>query len=265
MKTISFVIPVYNEEKRLSKTFKALKELELPYGLKLEEVIFVNDGSTDQTASCIKYYVSSIERKIPNNKYRIKLISYKQNKGKGYAIKKGMLEVTSDYALFFDADISTPLSELSKFVPKMQKNIDVIIGTRKNGKSTVIIHQPILREFLGRMFTKLATIILNVKATDFTCGFKAFSQKAYKEIFSQSKINGWTYDAEIILLAKKLNYSSVEVPVLWANDSKTKVRLYNAIPQVIMDLLYIRWSYDIKPLFNFTPKIVVSRFVSIFL
>ena len=188
MKTISFVIPVYNEEKRINKTFSALKSFTQPEGLTLREVIFVDDGSTDITKSKIKNQKSKLE-KILNAK--VKIISYKINKGKGYAVKQGMLSSNSDYTLFFDADMSTPLTELNKFIPFMNDNKDVIIGTRKNGKSTVVVHQPKIREFLGRGFTLITKKLLRLNVSDFTCGFKAFSKNSKNKISSTSSINTW--------------------------------------------------------------------------
>lgn len=262
MKTISFVIPVYNEEKRIKKTFRALNKLRLPRELRLEKVIFVNDGSSDQTVTKINKF-RGVNGKIPN----IQLVSYKKNRGKGYAIRLGMKESSSDYTLFFDADISTPLTELSKFTPFIEKNIDVIVGTRKNGQSTVIKRQPKLREFLGRGFTTLSRILLGLKGSDFTCGFKAFSRKAKEEIFQKAIVNGWGYDVEIIFLSQKLKFSWAEKPVIWANDENTKVKLYHAVPQTLRDIFVIRWNHEIKEKLSFSVsslyKNVVLRLVSL--
>lgn len=244
MITISFVIPVYNEEKRLDNTFKALSELQLPRGLKLEEVIFVNDGSTDKTSKIlferIRELSASKTSRIASLARSIKTISYKENMGKGYAVKQGMLASTSDYTLMFDADMSTPLSEIAKFMPFMEKNIDVVIGTRKNGASTVIKHQPLLREAMGHVFTQIAKTVLQTNVTDFTCGFKAFSKAAKEYIFSQSTINGWAYDSEVIFLSQKGGFSLAEKSVIWGNENGSKVNLFKAIPQTVYELLLIR-------------------------
>lgn len=237
MKTLSFVIPVYNEEKRLEKTFKALRELRLPSGLQLEKIVFINDGSTDGTELQITSYKLQVTKKA---KTQIKIISYSQNMGKGYAVRQGMLATTSDYTLLFDADISTPLSELKKFAPLIKNNIDVIIGTRKNGKSTVVKHQPLVRESMGHAFTLIAKLILQINVTDFTCGFKAFSAPAKAYIFSQSVINGWTYDGEAIFLAKKGRFSIAEKSVVWSNETGSKVTLFKAVPQTFYELFLIR-------------------------
>ncbi len=252
MKTISFVIPVYNEEKRLAKTFKALQELQLPRALKLENIIFVNDGSTDRTKLKIKNWKLKIEKKL---KTKLTLFSYAANKGKGHAVKQGMLASTADYTLLFDADMSTPLSELAKFLPYIKHNIDVIVGTRKNGHSTVIKHQPIVRELLGRGFTKLTRILLSLNGTDFTCGFKAFSKKAVRNIFPKSIINRWAYDAEVLLLAQKQDLTIVEKSVLWANDEATKVTIHTAIFQTLFELTTIMYIHTIAPAFHALAKL----------
>ena len=245
MKTISFVIPVYNEQKRITKTFEALKRVKLPLGLKLSEVIFVNDGSTDQTKAKINRF------RMKNKKIAsIKLISYEKNMGKGFAVKQGMLASDADYTLFFDADMSTPLSELNKFMPLMNNGDDVIFGTRKNGHSTVIKHQPLYRELMGKVFTQMTKTILGLSVTDFTCGFKAFSRQATQKIFSRSIINGWGYDAEIAFLAKKNGFEIFEKPIIWANDEGTKVKLYKAVPQTLLDLGKIHINHSIKGAFK---------------
>ena len=261
MKTISFVIPFYNEEARIGKTFKALNELSLPMGLKLEQIIFVNDGSSDKTLNKFKDF-----KKRSKIGYKVNIVTYETNRGKGYAIRKGMLESSSDYTLFFDADMSTPLTELKKFMPFINRGVDVIVGTRKNGESTVMKHQPFLREFLGKGFTLLTQIVLNIIVTDFTCGFKAFSKKTIKPVFTQAKINGWGYDAELMFLATKLGFSIEEKSVLWANDERTKVKLYKAIPQTLMELWDIRWLHTFKPalgILSNPQKNLIARVTSI--
>jgi dolichyl-phosphate beta-glucosyltransferase len=254
MKTLSFVIPFYNEEKRIKKTINALLAGFYFNEIKLEEIIFVNDGSKDKTEKIILKNKKNIEKKL---KTKIKIISYSPNQGKGYAIKKGMLASESDYTLMFDVDMSTPLSEFKKFIPFIRDNIDVIIGTRKNGKSTVIKHQPLYRELLGKGFTLLTNIILNTWVTDFTCGFKAFSKFAKNRIFEKSIIKRWAYDAEILYLAKNMNLSIKEVPVKWKNDPKTKVKLIRDLPETLKDLLKIRIN-DYNLLISFNKKTALT-------
>lgn len=242
MKTISFVIPVYNESERLVATFEALKELSLPRELILDEVIFVDDGSTDGTLAILTRSKKLLESYV---EAKVEIISYKENKGKGYAVRVGMKHAISDFILLFDADVSTPLSELSKFAPFMGES-RVIIGTRKNGKSTVLKHQPRFREFLGKGFTKMTQVALRTEVSDFTCGFKLFSKDSYQEIAKISIINRWGYDAEVVYLAEKLDFDIVEIPVNWSNDARTKVKLYKAVPETIGELAKIVWNHDLK-------------------
>lgn len=258
MRTLSFVIPVYNEEKRLKLTIDALKGATIPHGLKLEEIIFVDDGSKDDTVKTIKAAKASIARKL---KAKVHIIAYPRNKGKGYAVRAGMLSTTTDYALFFDADMSTPLSELRKFAEPMRHGVDVVIGTRKNGKSTVIIHQPLYRELLGKCFTLLSQIVLNTWVTDFTCGFKVFSKQAIEDVFGHATINRWGYDAEIVFLAKKIGYKIIQIPVVWSNDPRTKVKIYDAVFQTLKELYEIRMN-DFNGVYDEEFKTRVHRISS---
>lgn len=234
MKTIDFIIPVYNEQARLKLTFQALNSFIPPHGLTVNKVIFVNDGSSDATLKLV--------RRTPLQ-FRKRIVTYSHNQGKGSAIKLGFLNATADYALFFDADMSTPLTELSKFMPFIRENIPVIIGTRKNGHSTVTIHQPLVREKLGKVFTFLSQLILNTWVTDFTCGFKAFSRPAYTTIAPLMTINRWGFDSEIIFLAKIYNFTIQEKALIWADNRNSRVNIFKDSYRSFMDLFQIRLNH----------------------
>lgn len=246
-KTISFVIPVYNEQKRILRTVTALRNAVIPKYLDVEKIIFVNDGSTDDTLKVLQSVQRNIEQ---DTQAKVEIVSYQENRGKGHAVRTGMGYSDSDYTLFFDADMATPLSELQKFVPYIEAGRPVIVGTRKNGGSTVIEHQPRHREILGRAYTLLSQIILNTWVTDFTCGFKAFSREARIDIFSRSKIDRWGYDSELMFLARKLGYNIVERAVAWSDDRDTKVRLSHAVFTSLAELFKIRF-YEITGRYQF--------------
>ena len=232
---VSFVIPVYNEANRINRAFSALSSFRAPKGIKIEEIIFVNDGSTDNTLQLLRAFKTKFHKHI---------ITYKKNQGKGYAVRKGMLASRSEYTLLMDADISTPISQIEKFLPFMKAELDVIIGTRKNGHSTVTVHQPWIRENMGRVFTAISRSILSVKnITDFTCGFKMFRSEAKLAIFSRAKINRWGYDSEIIFLARKLGFYMVEKAVIWADQKNTRVNLFRDSINSFKELLEIRYHY----------------------
>ncbi len=252
---LSIAVPVYNEAERLEKTFTALKQGVRSDVFQIKEVIFVDDGSRDDTKKMIKAWIKHI--KTVKTAYR--LISYGKNRGKGYAVKTGMLAATGDYILFMDADMSTPLPELLKMQPVMVEGKDVIIGTRKNGHSTVIKHQPLYREVLGKAFTLLSNIITNTWVTDFTCGFKVFSHEAAQKVFSRARIERWGYDAEILFIAKNLGMSMKEVPVVWANDDRSKVNLMKALPQTLAELYTIRKN-ALRGRYNFGKGSFLNNF-----
>jgi len=165
--SLSLIIPVWNEERRLPKLFGELDKLLAGrrQGFLLEEILFINDGSDDKTLSLIESFSAGRP---------VRLISYEGNKGKGFAVRVGMKESEGDYCLIADADVSTPFEEVDKFLPSLDMGLPVIIGSRKAQGAFVKIHQPFYREKMGQFFTLLARIFTGVLASDFTCGFKFF-------------------------------------------------------------------------------------------
>lgn len=226
---ITFLIPVYNEEKRVSKAIKALEAYLRKTSFE-DEVIFVDDGSTDGTIVKIKSL---------KPKFKYKIISYNPNHGKGSAIKTGMLAANGDYILFFDVDMSTPLNEFNKFLPQLNPKV-VLIGNRKGDGASIIKHQPFIREKMGQVFTLLARFIIATEVTDFTCGFKCFPKKIAKQVFSKARVERWSYDAEILFLTRKFKYKIQQIPVKWRDDPKTRVVLFKDSLQSFTDLLKIR-------------------------
>jgi len=238
-KSLSLILPLYNESQRFPEQFRQIKILhdQNPKW----EIIFINDGSNDQTQELVKAQIASSSR--------MKLISYLRNQGKGYAIKKGVKEAKNELILFTDIDFSTPISELELFIPFIEKNADIVIGTRKVSGATITSHQPGFREWLGKRFTQLSNLILGLDMSDFTCGFKLFKKAAAKKIFAKSIIKRWGFDCEVLYLASKYSYKVVEVPVIWQNDPRTKVNLAKDIARSFWDLITIRWK-DITGKYN---------------
>ncbi|MCX7956840.1 MAG: glycosyltransferase [Endomicrobia bacterium] len=228
---ISVVIPAYNEEdciiSSLKKIVNYLQEKKLSY-----EIIIVDDGSIDSTKSLVENF-------IRDNPYlNIKFLT-SHHMGKGAAVKLGILNSLGDYCLFLDADLSTDIYEFDKMLPYIQQGVDVIIGSRRLSGSRILKHQPFLREFMGRVFVHLSNIFLGTSFSDFTCGFKCFSKAAKDKIFTIQKINGWSFDSEILFLAKKFGFKIQEIPVTWQNDPSTNVRLWKDTVLSFIELIKI--------------------------
>ncbi len=230
---LSIVIPVYNEEDCIERTLKKTEEFLKSKNIEYE-IIVADDGSTDNTKQIVENFINDAGRD------NIKFVTENKHLGKGYAVNLGMKNATGDYTLFMDADFSTDITELEKFLPYMEEGIDVIIGSRRIPGSKIVVHQPFYREFMGQVFTWIANLILRTNFSDFTCGFKCFSFKAKNEIFSQQKIMDWSFDAEILFLAKKLGYKIKEVPISWKNDPSTKVNLFRDTISSFIGLIKIR-------------------------
>ena len=230
---LSIIIPVYNESNRLGHILSLYKFIR---SQKFKsELIIVNDGSTDNTLKRLESL---------KEKNRFNIISYRDNKGKGYAVRMGMLQAKGRYCLFTDIDFSTPIEAFNKLAPWIKK-YDVVIGSRKMIGAKLINRQPFVRESLGRGFTILSKLILGLNLSDFTCGFKCFSKKATMDIFSRQKINRWGFDSEILFIAKIKNFKIKEVPVEWSNDQQTKVKFPDDLISSLFELLLIRY-YNFK-------------------
>lgn len=225
---LSVVIPVFNESSRIHH----LSEVQLFFESQdfMSEIIVVDDGSCDDTLEKLSQW---------KRQEGFKIISYPQNRGKGYAIKKGMGQATGEFRMYMDIDLSTPLEEFRLFLPFLGSH-GIVIGTRKNVKGNILEHQPWIREALGKGFTFLSQVMLQVWLSDFTCGFKCFSAKAAKMIFPRLRIDRWGFDSEILFLAKKFGFSVKEVIVRWKNDRLTRVKFPQDIIRSFSDLLTIR-------------------------
>src|SRR3989338_339169 len=234
---LSVVIPLYNEEKRarnIAGISKYLSEKKFSC-----EIILVDDGSTDDTSTHLKKFVQK----------NIKAVSYPANQGKGHAIKQGMLTASGLYRLFLDIDLSTSIAEFEKFIPFLGK-YDCLIGTRKAKGAKVSVHQPWVRENLGKGFTFLSQLVLGVPVSDFTCGFKSFSAPCAKQVFQHSRIKRWGFDSEILFLCHKYSFSIKEIPVTWKDNPATRVRFPHDIFTSLSELLTVRLN-DLRGLYHF--------------
>jgi len=229
---LSVIIPAYNEETRLPKTLeeidKYLRKKDYQY-----EIIIVSDGSTDRTCEVVRNLIPKIKG--------LRLIDEKINRGKGYGVKRGMLEAKGDYRLFTDADNSTSIDHLEKIWPEFKKGFDIIIGSRDIKGAVLDPPQPWLRKLiLGEGFKLYRKIIIGLWGIEDTqCGFKCFTKKATEKIFPKCRIDRFAFDPEILVIAKKLGSKIKEIPIYWKNDPESKVK-FKSISKMALDVIKIR-------------------------
>ena len=227
---LSVIIPAYNEEARIEETLQRILE-HLRYHFDPFEVIVVDDGSTDATCEVV--------HKIALQDPRVRVLKNPANRGKGYSIRRAILESSHDWLLMTDADLSTPIEELEKLASFSDRH-DVIIGSRGLRESRILVHQPRYREAMGRMYNLMVQAAALPGIRDSQCGFKLFRAAAAKDIFSRATIDGFGFDVEVLFIAKKLEYSICEVPIVWINNEMTRVRPVRDSLRMALDLLRIR-------------------------
>lgn len=228
--TLTIIIPAFNEAKRIVNTLEAIHRYFERKGMK-REIIVVDDGSSDNTAAV----VNALKARI----HDLHCVSYLPNRGKGYAVKKGVEKSRGEYILFTDADNSTPIESFEKFYPLLY-HTKVVIGSRYMADSNVKIKQPKYRILLGRLGNFLIQVLLFDDIRDTQCGFKAFQHSAAKELFSRMKVNRFGFDIELLSIAYLLKYSVREVPVSWYNSPVSRVRPIKDTLRTFSELLYIK-------------------------
>ncbi|MDP3792694.1 MAG: glycosyltransferase family 2 protein [bacterium] len=229
--SLSVVIPAYNEDKRIGETIKSIDEYLRRQNYEYE-IIVVNDGSNDGTVRLVR----DLEPEIKG----LRLIDNKENHGKGYVVKQGMLESKGDLRLFTDADNSTSIEHLDQFIPYINEGYSVVIGSiAVKGHKVASGSEPLWR----RVFGKLGNLFIQLMAVpgiyDTQRGFKLFTAKAVLDIFPKLTINRWGFDIEALALAKKFGHKIKELPVDWKNDPNSTVGL-KAYVQVLMETITIR-------------------------
>jgi len=215
---LSVVIPAYNEEVRLGYSLPVILDY-LNRQSYTWEILVVDDGSSDHTSGVVERVG------LPN----VRVIRNNPNRGKGFSIRRGMLEAKGQWRLFSDADLSTPIEELDKFWPPTKEGFSVVIGSRALPESDLEIRQSKSRELAGRVFNTAVQTFLVPGLCDTQCGFKLFSAEAAKAVYPLQTLHGFAFDVEILMLSRKLGYKIKEVPVRWINDPGSKVSTLSGI------------------------------------
>jgi glycosyltransferase involved in cell wall biosynthesis len=229
---VSIVVPAFNEARRIAETVQKIDDFIRRSPLALE-LIIVDDGSTDNTAEIV--------RKLPAR--RLRLIQNKQNHGKGYTVRQGVLAASGKYVLFTDADLSAPIEELNKLLEiAIRDGIDVVIGSRSLDRRYIEKHQSRLRELGGIVFNLMVRLLLGLRLHDTQCGFKLFNRQRSRRIFEQQTTFGFGFDPELLFLAKRNGLTIREAPVRWSHAEGSKVKFLRDGVRMFFDLVRIRWN-----------------------
>ena len=240
IKSLSIIFPVFNEELRLKSSLDHINSfLKKKKKLKIE-IIFVDDGSKDNSYNLIDRYIKKIHSK---NKTKFKVIKSKNNLGKGGALKLGIKKARYDWILTTDIDMSVSLFQISNWIEKKSINnkYSVYFGSRTHKKS--IVKRNLLRKLLGDIGSFLILIILNIKIKDTQCGYKLYKKRYAKYAFLKLKNFGWDHDIEIILLLKLKNIEIKELPVKWTHKDNSKVNVFLDPIKMLIGILIIKFRY----------------------
>ncbi len=225
---LTVVIPAYNEKARLPATLAKIAPY-LRAAHPDHEILVVDDGSTDGTADVAR------AAGLPS----LSVIGYAPNRGKGYAVRQGMLDARGTRRLMTDADLSTPIEDLARLASALDTGADVAIGSRALRTSNVELRQPWYREGMGRLFNVFVRLLVLPDLRDTQCGFKLFTASAAETAFTRARLDGFSFDVETLYIARRRGLRIAEVGVTWRNDEATHVGLRRG-GQAFLDLLRIR-------------------------
>ena len=231
---MSIVIPAYNEEKRIAGSLLETCAYMNDFGMEYE-IIVVDDGSSDGTGRTVDHIAKDVRN--------VRLVRYEKNRGKGHALRTGVLVTKGDFVLVMDADLSTPMDELRKLMPYLSDSgFDIAIGSRALALSDIIKKQPWWRRGMGKTFNKIVKALVIGGFSDTQCGFKLFKGEIARSLFGEAKIDRFAYDVEILALARKKGYGIQEVPVRWINSPESRVDPVKDSLQMLADLVRIRFA-----------------------
>lgn len=226
---LTIVIPAHNETHRLPATIKEVARYAKTQKYHTE-ILIVENASTDGTYDlAMKMCKDIIQARVLQEPI----------KGKGQAVKRGMLAARGEYCLIFDADLAMPVKEIPKFIPPMLTNCDIAIASREVSGAKRC-NEPLYRHLIGRVFNFLVRVLVLPGLQDTQCGYKCFSSRVIKPLFKRQSMTGWAFDVELLAIARQLGYSIKEVPIEWHYGPHSRVSIFVDAPRMFADLLKIR-------------------------
>lgn len=233
-RSLSIVIPAFNEERRLPATVARLRCYLAHANWEFSEIVVVDDGSSDAT-------VRVVQNMEPVGA-PVRVLRNRGNRGKGYAVRNGVQKAKGEWILVSDADLSTPIEEVEKlWAAARDSGAEVVVGSRALDRSLIGVHQPLMRESAGRLFNLAVRIVTGLPFKDTQCGFKLMETRAAQEIFRRQQIERFGFDVEALVIARQLGYSVLEVPVQWNDVAGTKVSTFGGLA-AFLDPIYVRWN-----------------------
>ncbi len=225
---LSIVVPAYNEERRLPSTLVDMIDY-LDSGNRSYEIIVVDDGSVDGT--------SDVVHKFERIRPQVRLIRVPKNYGKGHAVRTGVLNAHGRVVLFADADGATPIRELERLESQLVTGTEVVIGSRALSSSDTRVTTRWYRKYLGRIFNFVVNILILPNIADTQCGFKLFSARAAKYLFERQSSDGFSFDVEVLYIARRAGLAIAEVPINWNNVPGSKVNLILDSARMLGDIV----------------------------
>jgi glycosyltransferase involved in cell wall biosynthesis len=229
---LSLIIPAYNEQNRLPATLEQVVNF-LEDQAYRSEVLIVNNNSTDGTGEIIQDYA---------DRYPFLKGLFEAEPGKGAAVRYGMSQAQGDYLFMCDADLSMPIQELNRFLPPQLENFDIAIASREV-PGAVRYQEPHIRHLGGRLLNLLIQLTILPGINDTQCGFKCFSRDTSEDLFSQQRLNGWSFDIELLFLARKRGYSIKEIGIPWYYHEESKVHAFRDALKISLDIFTIRRNF----------------------
>ena len=235
--SLSVVIPAYNEEQRIGSTLERILRYLSSRGRSFE-LLVVDDGSQDRTCEIAQEFGSG-----GDPQWSLRLFRNHQNRGKGYSVRRGMLEAQGAYTLLTDADLSSPIEEIAKLEKEViEGRCDIAFGSRDMEGSQIEVRQPWLRETSGKIFNRLVRLSTGLSYSDTQCGFKLFKMSRCKNLFRKQTIDGFSFDVEVLYIARKWGLTLKEIPVVWRHAPGSRVRFAPDAFRMLWDLVGIRWK-----------------------